>query len=344
MNPGNLLKAALVPVTEFTVVLPLVLFAILSALGLSGGPMGILLLVLLLPPVFRFQMLVMEASAKGVAAEPLDAENFSFTGSGWALFPLPMVVFIAWATFAASQRFGDGAATLVLMIAAVLLPASLAVLVVTRSPLQSLSPVAIARLIRTCIDTFWIAPLYLVVVGWLCLQVGELPALLMTFVPLVLTFSFFSLTGALIEPYGLLDDVYIPDAIEPDEKEVLSDIEKSRVAALAHAYGFVSRDNRKGGFEHVFGEIEKDPDPAGAWAWYLDRMLGWENGVHALFFAQHYVHDALRHGEDVNAVKVIMRCRMLDENFRPLPEDLPAALEAAEKTGNIELAAVLNRG
>jgi len=38
-----------------------------------------------------------------------------------------------------------------------------------------------------------------------------------------------------------------------------------------------------------------------------------------------------------------MRCRLANEQFHPLREDLPAAIEAAESTGNIELAAVLRR-
>ena len=73
-------------------------------------------------------------------------------------------------------------------------------------------------------------------------------------------------------------------------------------------------------------------------------MLGWENQQHALFFAQHYIHDALRHGERVAALKAIMRCRLIDERFKPFPDDLPAAIAAAETTANMELAAVLKRG
>lgn len=343
MEPSKLVKAAFLPLTEFSVLFSLVLFAILTTLGLYGGIFGIFLLILLLPPIFRFQMLVLEASAKGVSPEPLDAENFSFAGSGWALFPLPLVLFIAWVAFKAAERFGESGATLVLFIAAWLFPAILAVLAITRSPLQSINPVAIGRLLKTCGGTFWIASVYLFATGWLCMQLSGLPALVSIFIQLALGFSFFAVTGALIEPYGLVDDVYVPDAVEPTEKEILTDIEKNRVGVLAHAYGFISRDNRKGGLSHIMSEIGKDPDPSGAWAWYFDRMLGWEDQNHALFFAQHYVRDALRHGEDVAAVKTIMRGRAVSERFRPFTEDVPAAIAAAERTGNTELAAVLKR-
>ena len=339
----RLFKAALMPLTELSVLLALVLFALLTTIGLRGGILGIFILILLLPPVFRFQMLVLEASAKGVSPDPLDAENFSFAGSGWALFPLPLVIFIAWIAIKAAERFGEGGATFVLFAAAWLFPAMLAVLAITRSPVQSINPVAIGRLLKTCGGTFWIASVYLFATCWVSLQLSGLPPLLAIFVQLALGFSFFAVTGALIEPHGLMDDVYIPDAIEPTEREVQGDIEENRVAVLGHAYGFISRDNRQGGFDHIVGEIERDPDPAGAWAWYFDKMLGWEDQNHALFFGQHYVRDALRHGEAVAAVKTIMRCRAVSERFRPFSEDVPAAIAAAEKTGNAELAAVLKR-
>lgn len=344
MRPLDLVRALLAPVTELTMLLPIILFAFLMTLGMIGGLIGIFLLILLLPPIFRFQMLVLEAAAKGVAPEPLDAENFSFAGSAWALFPLPLVIFITWATVAATQRYGDSGGLLVLFAAASLLPASLSVLVITRSPLQSLNPVAILRLIKTCGATLWIASLYLVIAGVAMQKLVGLPLLLGNFAQLVLTFAFFSLTGALIRPYGVVDDVYIPDDVLPDDDSVLGDIEKHRAAVLGHAYGFISRDNRKGGFQHVFDEIEKDPDPVAAWDWYFNRMLGWEDQVHAMFFAQHYVHDALQHGEDVRALKAIMRCRMISDGFKPFPEDLPMAQKAAETTGNSELGEVLRRG
>lgn len=344
MRPAELLRAALLPLTEFAVLLPLLMFALLAALGIYGGLIGLFLLVLLLPPIFRFQMLVLEATAKGVRPEPLDAENFSFAGSGWALFPLPLVILFIWLAFVVGQRYGGGAQALFMVTVACLLPAMLAVLAITRSPLQSINPVAIGRLLRTCAGSFWVAPVYLFVTVWLCLQLDALPLPVEIFIQLVLSFSFFAVTGALIAPYGLMDDVYIPDAVEPDASEISGDIEKNRVAVLGHAYGFISRDNRKGGFNHIIDAIGKDPDPAAAWAWYFNKMLGWENQQHALFFAQHYVHDALRHGERVAAVKAIMRSRLIDEHFRPFPDDLPAAIKAAEDSANQELAAVLKRG
>ena len=38
-----------------------------------------------------------------------------------------------------------------------------------------------------------------------------------------------------------------------------------------------------------------------------------------------------------------MRCHLVSERFRPLSEDLPAIIEVAQASGNMELAAVLKR-
>ncbi|MEJ2297362.1 MAG: hypothetical protein P8X94_02440 [Woeseiaceae bacterium] len=161
---------------------------------------------------------------------------------------------------------------------------------------------------------------------------------------LFLLYSLAALIGTLIAPRQLVHDVYIPDRREPDAEKIAADVNAARALALTHAYGFIRRDNRGGGFEHLFAAIERDPDPAGAWAWYFDRMLGWENPLHALFFAQHYVHDALAHGEDLKALKVILRCRLVNEQFKPFADDLRAAQQAAERSHNEELAEVLKQG
>jgi putative membrane protein insertion efficiency factor len=119
------------------------------------------------------------------------------------------------------------------------------------------------------------------------------------------------------------------------------DLVKTRERILNHAYGFISRDNRDGGLQHIFNGIQDDPEPLDAWAWYFEQMMLWEDRREALFFAQHYIHDHLQHGEQQPAVKLIMRCRRVDERFRPRPEDMAAAIAACNACGNATLAAML---
>jgi hypothetical protein len=343
MKPGSLLRAAFLPLIEPAVLFPLLMFWVFVCIGTSGSPLGVLVLILSLPPIFRYQMIILEAGARNRVPTSFDAEFFNWTGTLWALFPLPVVIGLFVLGVSAAESFGSAGAYAVVVIASGLLPASLAVLAITHSPTQSLNPIAIGRLLKATGESFWLASAYLLLISWLAVQAEQLPNIAGNFVQLFLMFSFSAVTGALIEPFGLIDDVSIPDALEADDEEITDNLDIARAAVLAHAYSFVSRNNREGGFRHITEWIEKYTDAVGAWAWFFDRMMRWEEKQHALFFAQQYIHDMLRHGEKIPALKVIMRCRLVNEQFHPLREDLPAAIEAAESTGNIELAAVLRR-
>ncbi len=343
MKPADIVKAILYPVTQSSVIIPVLVLWLLMSFARWGGVLGLFLMFLVIPAVFRFQMILLEARAYGREPATPDVDFFRWFGNAWTLFPVPLVMIAGWGIIAAGANFGSAAAILVLFAAGALLPASFAVLAITHSPMQSLNPIAIGRLLRECADTFWIASVYMVVAGWFMLQAESLPTMLANLVTMLLISSVFSVIGSLIEPYGLMEDVSIPDSLEPDEDAIAGDLEKSRIEVLTHAYGFVSRGNREGGFKHITDWIAKDPDVVAAWAWFFDRMMGWEQQEHALFFAQYYIHDMLQHGEKIPALKVIMRCRMVNEQFRPLREDMPAAIAAAESSGNIELATVLKR-
>ena len=344
MKPSDVGRAIAYPLTAPAVLVPLVVFWLLISFATWGGVLGLFLLFLVIPAVFRFQMIVLEARARGVEPETPGGEFFNWFGNAWSLFPVPISILLIWAIYQSAQNLGLVAAGGLAFLASLFFPASLALLAITHSPLQSLNPLAIARLLARCGATLWVATVFLFVCCWFVYLSDLKPAMLESFVHLLISFSFFSLVGSLIEPYELVDQVYIPDALEKSAHEVRADMEKNRTDVLTHAYGFMSRDNREGGIRHVMADIAKDGDPAAAWAWYFDRMLGWENQHHALIFAQHYVHDALRHGEDITALKVIMRSRLVSEGFRPFPEDQQAAVAAAERHRNSDLADVLKRG
>ncbi len=343
MTPASLFKAILYPLTSATVLVPLIVFWLLTSFAAWGGLFGLFLMAFVLMATVRFLMMVLEARARGAEPETPGVEFFSLFGDGWNLFPAALVVLFAFLINATGAAFGIAWAAAVSVVICIIFPASLAVLAVTRSPLQSINPVTIVKLISRCGGTLWIAILFLHVAGWLAYLSNDLPSMLASFVQMYLWFAYFSLLGSLIEPYDLFAEVGIPAPLEKGGDAIDADIERHRVSALGHAYGFVSRDNREGGFKHLFSEIENDPDPVGAWAWYFNKMMGWEQNHHALFFAQHYIRDALRHGEELTALKVAMRSHHADEQFRPFREDIAVLVAAAERHGNTELAAVLKR-
>ena len=107
--------------------------------------------------------------------------------------------------------------------------------------------------------------------------------------------------------------------------------------AINHAYGFASRGNVGGALRHLYKELDKDPDSATGWPWFLEQMLRWEKTDAALLFAQQYLKRLLHANEYIAAMKLISRCRLVNAAFRPLPEDRDLALEAARECHNEEL-------
>jgi hypothetical protein len=124
----------------------------------------------------------------------------------------------------------------------------------------------------------------------------------------------------------------VPETEAIDEKLL-----RERAKVLSHAYGFISRDNRAGGFRHIRDWLQQDPAPHNAWDWFFRQMLHWETKEPALEFAQIYLTRLLQDGDYVAAVKVMLRCRLEHETFLPLADDRELARAAAEYCGNDDL-------
>lgn len=118
-------------------------------------------------------------------------------------------------------------------------------------------------------------------------------------------------------------------------------LENQRKIIINHAYGLVSRGNRAAGLQHIYGALQDDPAAATAWPWFLEQMFAWENTDAALVFAQQYLNQLLHYEKNVAAVKLMLRCRLIDESFRPLAEDKTLAVEAARQCHNDELMSFL---
>ncbi len=336
-KPLDLVRAIAYPLTESSVLVPLLFFWLTVSLASWGGVLGLFLMFLVLPAVFRYQMILLEARARGVTPAVPGIEFFNWFGNAWSLFPVLVAVLLVLATVEAGAKFGVAGTLVVLVLGAFVFPASIAVLAITHSPLQSLNPVALSRLWKKCAATFWLATLSMLLFSWLSAVAEGLPMMLAVLVQLLLSFAFFSLVGSLMRPYGLIEDIDVPPSLQNDAILATAELEESREATLNHAYGFISRGNREGGLQHLLRWLEEDPDPVSAWSWFFESMLRWDSPQAALFFAQHYIHDHLQHGEQVPAVKLIMRCRLVDEQFRPFPEDIEAAISACDACDNKEL-------
>ncbi len=343
MKASDLARAFALPLTQLPVLFAMLMFFAFLELAFAWGILGLFLAFLIVPATFRYLMQILDAQLRGQDPAPPDVDLFLWFGNAWSIFPAVHVFFLIYATYVLGSRFGVVGLLTVFIVFAVLLPASLAVMAITRSPLESLKPRAIGGFIRRCGPTYWIAPSFLLIaliVSWF-ISVTRLPDLAQEFVGFYLVFACYVVIGAVARSKQLHKEVGIPEPPAPDSDQLDASLSRERTAVLNHAYGFISRGNRDGGFKHLYGHLGSDPEPDTAWRWFFEQMLRWERQGPALLFGQQYLSRLLHDGDYVAAVKLIMRCRLINAAFKPLAEDRELALIAAQHCHNDELISIL---
>lgn len=333
MAPRELAKEAAYPLTDMTVLLAMLAFALLLGLADAAGILGLWLAVLLVPAFFRYLLAILEARANGRPAPVADIGMFNIADNFWTLAPLVIFAVAIWGGVLLAHAGFTAAARLLGLALFVVLPASLAVLAITRSPLEALNPLAWARMARACGADYVIAAVVPPLMAFLLsmLPLDGMPAVMRNLLWSYPAFLLCTLTGAALHANEVACRISIPDPVEPEAAEVSSRLDSERRRALNHAYGFVSRGNLDGGLAHVSAAIDNDPEPAAARRWYFERMLEWESKRGALFYAQDYLGWLLEQEREAEAMKLLTRCVLEDPTFRPRPSDREAALEIARR-------------
>jgi hypothetical protein len=343
LNLSDILQEFTYPARNLTVMLSALFIFLLLEFAAFGSLMGLFLAMLILPSLFHYLMRLLDARAKGKEPGPLEVEDLMWFNGAWSLFMIFHLAVVIYAIYIFGSLYKVAGLFISASLLAAVVPASLAVLAITRSPLESLNPRAVGGLIGRTGSDYWILPTYFLAAGFIMQWIGSLqwPDFVVEFIGFYLTLVFFSLTGAVVQPHDFHEEVDIYDPVEPDRADVDANLLKERTSVLNHAYGFVSRDNRAGGFKHIESWLQRDPDPETAWAWFFDQMMRWETKYPALLFGQSYLKQLLHEGEHATAVKVMMRCRQENDAFAPLAEDIELAREAARTCGNEDLLKVL---
>ena len=338
MTPAAFIRELTYPLRHSAPLVTFVTFYVLWLLARSAGLLGIWLLIAVLPAILRYSLRMLEARARGADPAPPGIELFTIVGQPWSLFPIVHVAISVGAVQLAERSFGTAAAMAVAAVLTAVVPLSLIILVVTRSPLESLNPAAMLRVAQRLGGSYWVGPAVVLLMLFALGATDGLPRWLTAAVDLYLLFALFAVLGGAIRPYDLFDEVEIETPLEPEPEKVVSDLERERTSVLNHAYGFASRGNVEGALRHVTGWIRSDePSPGDAWPWFFDQMLKWEDHFPALKLAQTYLDLLLAAGETRSAAKLMLRCRHVDESFRPSNESLDAARAAVREAGNVEL-------
>lgn len=343
MKATDILREFAYPARNVPVLLSALFIFLLLEFAAFGGLLGLFLAFLVMPSLIHYLMRVLDMRAKGRDPGPLEADDLFWFHRVWSLFMLVHVVVAIYAIYVFGSLYKLPGLLVSTTLLAAVIPASLAVLAITRSPLESLNPRSVAGLIGRAGGDYWILPTYILVAGFVFQWIGAQawPDFLVEMIGFYLVLVFFSLTGAVVAPHNLHDEIEIHEPVEKSQDALDEALLGDRTNVLTHAYGFISRGNRAGGFKHIESWLRTDPDPRSAWEWFFQQMMKWENKDPGLVFGQSYLSELLRDGDKVSAVKVMMRCRHENEQFVPLSGDTELAIEAAESCGDQELAGFL---
>ncbi len=335
----ELIAELLYPFRDIAILLAMVVFAALFSLSVWAGLFGLWLLLAIIPAFFQYLLIVVEARAAGKEVPAAGVELFSWVQNLWGLFPLVLIgaaVVTVYLLVTADQYYFAGMAAALIFMA---LPASLAVLAITHSPVECLRPTRLWLVARG-----W-GPYYLLVLAvslvavtilYLVIEAG-LPIFYTTLAILYGLLLQASVSGHALAKQGTSIELSIPDPVLPDESELLERAKRDRTIILNHAYGMVSRGNRAGGVRHVLDAISDSSDQVEDYRWFFAEMLRWDSSDAALLVAQKFISLLLIEGLDQEAAKMIVRCRYVNPDFKLLVEDRQLARRMAERLHDPEL-------
>ena len=344
MNLSDVGRELRYPLTDMGVALAMLFYWLIFGLGQNAGLFGIALLFLTTPAYLRFLLYLLEARANGRSAPVPDISMFNPADNFWTLTPFIIIAVAVWSGILLLNVISLYGVFLIGAAALVVLPASMAVLAITHSPAESLNPLAIMRMIRVCGAAYFAVPATQLALLWLFFLMFR-SGVPLFWIDLGTSYQFlllFSMTGAVLKQNDVAMQVDIPDAIPITAEERAEDLDNERQKVANHAYGFISRGNREGGFVHIRQWLEKETERDEAYQWFFLEMLKWETTEPALFFAQVYLGQLLRWGMESEALKVIARCLHENPRWKPAQADRHEVTELASRHGRDDLIKLLS--
>ncbi len=339
MKATEVRRELLYPLTDMAIIFAMIFFWLLFGLARNAGLLGIVLMIILMPAYLRYLLYLLEARANNRSAPVPDMAMFNPADNFWSLAPVVLIAIAIWAGILLVPIISLLGAMLIGVALMVVVPASMAILAITHSPAESLNPAAMTRMVRACGAAYFIVPTVLIVMSGLfgALYLAGMPLFLIDLATSYQIVLLFTMTGAVLHTNKVAVQVDIPEPDEPTTDDLARDLDHERQKVANHAYGFISRGNRQGGFAHIRQWLENEAVVEEAYQWFFHEMLKWESADPALFFAQEYLGRLLEWQMDNEALKLIARCLHENARWRPLPEDRDEVHDLAARHGRQDL-------
>jgi hypothetical protein len=298
----------------------IVVFAFLLWIASSAGFFGIPLDLLLLSWFFNYAYVLFDHVVRGYDEHPtLDINMVNPANEQRPLAQLLILLILAAGVYFATIRFSASVGICLAVLAALVIPASIAVLGLESNPLKAIYPVALGRMI------VGLGPLYLAVLGYIALVVLSLGLLarLHLWLPLGISLGMFAtlsvfsaLGGALYErrhELGL-ETWHSPERTAHKESE-LDRRESDRL--VTEAYGLVRVGQHVQAWKMLEAWLTARGSTVEDYRWLLPRVTPWPDIRYANRLTQEFVARLLTLRLTGEALDAVTERLKLDASFRP---------------------------
>jgi hypothetical protein len=298
----------------------LVVFALLLTIAAKAGLLGIPLAFILTSWFFKYAYILFDHTVWGIDEPPtLDIQMLNPIDEQRPLAQLVILGLIYAGVKYADTRLSAAVAVALAAVAALLLPASVAVLGLERNILKALYPAALARMVRG------LGMMYVVVLAVIaCFALGlGLLGKLALWLPLQLgiamfaVLSVFSVLGGAL--YERRNELGLEAWISPErsaERQSLADSQKS-AAVVAEAYGQLRVGSHANAWSSLQEWLASRGNSLKDYRWLCDRLSAWNDPRYANRMTQEYVEKLLSLKQDGEALDTVARRLREDPNFRP---------------------------
>jgi hypothetical protein len=297
-----------------------VTFALLLTIADHAGLFGIPLAFILISWLFKYAYILFDHSAWGIDEPPaLDIHMLNPADEQRPLAQLAILGLIYGTVKLAEAWLGSAVAVSLAAAAALLLPASIAVLGLERNVFKALFPPALAHMVRGLGVT------YLVVLAVIAAYIAGIAFLLqrISFLPLELAIALFGILSIFSMLGGVLHErrheLGIDTRHSPERTADLERREELRLgdAVVTEAYGLVRVGSHTKAWAMLQDWLAAQGRSVENYHWLCERVASWTDPRYVTRLTEEYVDKLLTLRQDGQALDVVADRLEKDPSFRP---------------------------
>jgi hypothetical protein len=309
----------------------ILVFAALLTLATNAGLMGIPLAIILLSWLFKYAYILFDHVVRGVDVPPtLDIQMVNPLNEQRPLAQLIILLAIGSLVAFGFSRFPWVGAVFLAAFAALILPASVAVLGLEGNLLKAVNPLALTHMVAGLGPTY--AKLLAIIAGYAALL--ALTNRLHLWLPVELTIAMFAVLSVFSALGGALyerrDDLGL-EAWHSPERKADRERQEQRVtdqAAVTTAYGLLRVGAHVKAWETLQTWLTSRGHEPAEYRWLCDAVSSWPDSRYATRLTEEFVDRLLQSKRTGEALDAVARRLKADPAFRP--KSAAATLQIAQ--------------